>query len=124
MSRLTNVKKGSINREFGVQPYRSSKPYQEQARIGTEKAKDVLVSGANPESEMVQPYIADNYGEMEYYVEAPSGLASFIPFDWDGWAASYTTVHFDEYWSDEGFFFTSNGKALITINDKVFEQAT
>jgi len=128
MSVLTNIKSNIISREFGNQSYRSSLSYQKQARTGTEKAKDDLISGSNPESEMVRPYAdnyggggSGNYGEMEYYVEPPSGLSALPGVD--GVPVIPATDEFEDFWADKGFFFTANDKAFVTANDKIFEQS-
>jgi len=98
MSRLTNVAK--INnrsnvktKEYGNQSYRSGVGFAEQMRIATEKAKAQLSD--IKESEMVRPYTADSYEEMEYYLVPEAGMYSVPTAD-----LIAAGLHYDVPWTD------------------------
>lgn len=62
------------NRDYGIQPYRSSKSFAQQMRKTTEKALDDV--SVRAQSELVRPYLAPRYEEHEYEATAPSGETS------------------------------------------------
>jgi len=61
-----------ISKDIVKQPYRSSADYQTQMRGITEKAADDVM--VRVQSEMVRPYTADSYAEMEYDMTPPAGF--------------------------------------------------
>ena len=73
MSSVRNRSK-FVNRDFGIQPYRSSKSFAQQMRKTTEKALDDV--SVRAQSELVRPYLATRYEEHEYEATAPSGETS------------------------------------------------
>ena len=100
-----DTKKYLINREFSQRTYQSAKNYADQQRLPTEKAKDDA-TGETPESEFAQPYgeFSVSYGEMEYYMQSPSGQAGARTESvWDTpWVApQQTSDSFKTYWADQ-----------------------
>ena len=98
-----DTKKYLINREFSQRTYQSAKNYADQQRLPTEKAKDDA-TGETPESEFAQPYgeFSVSYGEMEYYMQSPTGQAGARTESvWDvPWVPpQQTSESFEEYWS-------------------------